>query len=91
VRSIEPRGPWRIGPELMASGEQPMATFDTPVAVETGSQAPAAPAFAQVAVLVFLEARAPIPAEAGELAETAADFAFVSGELTVLAVSAPSS
>jgi hypothetical protein len=82
VRPVEPDGSWGITGEAITS--TPSAPeFDASLSVNaprTGSQ-PAARL--QIAVLVFLAPPQTVAPEVQELADTGADFAFVTGELAL--------
>jgi hypothetical protein len=83
LRRFDADAEWTVGPELSPGGEPATPLFDAPVNLETDPRS-ATGISAQAAVLVFLEPREPIPGLVRELAETAADYAFVTGEITLL-------
>jgi len=82
VRSLEPNARWMIGAEPIPVGTASAPNFDATVAVQTSVHTPSAGVAVQIAILVF-HPGAMIPAEVDELAESGADFAFVTTTLTV--------
>jgi hypothetical protein len=82
VRTLDPNGNWAIGPELEPTVPS-SSSFDAPVAVLVDVVDGTRPQTLQVAILVFSTPRAAVPAEVTELAMTAADFAFVTREISV--------
>jgi hypothetical protein len=77
---VDTSGPWTIGPEL-SSGASPAASFDAPVSVATSTLVPAGGTSVQLAVLVFLKPGGAVPTVVDALADTGADYAFVTTEL----------
>jgi hypothetical protein len=77
---VDASGPWTIGPEL-SSGASPAASFDAPVSVATSTFVPAGGTSVQLAVLVFLKPGGAVPTVVDALADTGADYAFVTTEL----------
>jgi hypothetical protein len=75
---------WMIGPDLVPLGSPAMPSFDAPVDVQAGPAVPTQSLAAQVAVLVFLTPRSEVPDQVEELAESGADYAFVSGEFALV-------
>jgi hypothetical protein len=85
IRTVEPPGAWDIGPDLVPSSPSTEPVFDAPVAVEAPARAPDVPQQVQVAVLAFLAPPAGVPASVQSLADSGADYAFVTADLTLLA------
>ena len=79
VRTDE-TGRWTISSAGPPNGPLAMPSFDAPVAV---GQAVGTGVPVQIAILVFLDFPAAIPAEVTELAESGADYAFVTPEISV--------
>ena len=77
---VDASGPWTIGPEL-SSGASPATSFDAPVSVATSTFVPAGGTAVQLAVLVFLKPGGAVPTVVDVLADTGADYAFVTTEL----------
>jgi hypothetical protein len=91
ARGLEPEGTWSLGPSPETDGPLHAPSFVTVVSVDVSStdfnalpEETVVPI--QLAVLVFFEPTEELPAEVQELAETGADFAFVTPalQLTVL-------
>jgi hypothetical protein len=74
------RGRWTIGPDLVLGG---MPSLDAPVSVEATPRAPTAAIPIQIAVLVFIEPPGVLPGEVDALADSGADFAFVTPEFSL--------
>ena len=82
VRTVNPPGAWEVGPDLVPSNTT-APVFDAPVAVEQVTRAPDVPQQVQVAVLAFLKAPAGVPATVDNLADSGADYAFVTTDLSL--------
>jgi hypothetical protein len=83
VRTLAPPSVWMIGPDQDSNGSPSTPVFDAPVAVEVPTREPSAGIRVQIAVLAFLEAPADLPSEVTTLAESGADFAFVTTQVTL--------
>lgn len=81
VRTLEPPGPWIISASP-APNEGPSApSFDGTVSVAAPVRAPTVRV--QVAILAFEAPPTAVPSEVEELADSGADAAYVTGELTL--------
>jgi hypothetical protein len=83
IRTVDPPGVWDIGPDLVPSGPSTSPVFDAPAAVENPTGAPDEPQQVQVAVLAFLQPPETVPASVETLADSGADYAFVTADLTL--------
>jgi hypothetical protein len=83
VRSLEPGAQWVIGPQPIAMGSPNAPNFDSAVAVEISPRMPSAEVAVQIAILVFRQPVDMLPAEVAELADSGADFAFVTTTVTL--------
>lgn len=85
ARSVDPAGPWTIGPPAAASGPQPSDGLVAPVSVSGVSSAPAQSREVQIVVLVYLQPPGLVPDQAELLGESGASLAYVASPLTVIA------
>jgi len=83
VRRTDPLGPWVLAAPPLPDGAPDAAGLEVPVALPSSTDAPAAGAHVQVAVLVFAEPPQALPTTVPELSDTGADSAFVTHELTL--------
>ncbi len=81
VRQLEPLSPWRIGPQLGGVGSP--LDFDAPVEVDASTASSSPTVAVQIAVLVFRSSVTAVPSEVKELADSGAEFAFVTTQLVV--------
>ena len=79
VRTVDPLGKWRIGGLTVSNSAPTRPDFNVPLALP---QAPLSE-HVQIAVLVFLHAPADGSSEVDNLADSGADFAYVTPEVTV--------
>ncbi len=77
------RGHWTVGPELASTGTAPTASLDAPVSVAAPVTGAPGGVEVQIAILAFLEPPATTSTNVDELAQTGADFAFVTTALTL--------
>lgn len=87
VRTVTPPRAWSIGADLTSTGSPSAPAFDGAVAVDQVDQLPAGSARVQVAVLAFVHPPTNIPAKVETLADSGADYAFVTSDLTLEAMS----
>ena len=83
VRTSDPPSAWSIGARLTSNGAPDVSVFDAPVAVAAPARKPTSPARVQLAVLAFGDPQANPPDEVATLAESGADFAFVTAAVTL--------
>ena len=88
VRTVDPPSPWTIGADLTPTGSPSAPAFDGSVSVDKGTDLPAGEVRVQVAVLAFVQPQASSPATVESLADSGADYAFVTSELTLQAPAA---
>jgi hypothetical protein len=75
-------GRWRIGEALPSSGTPSAPTFDAPVTVAAPPTGQGT-ATVQIAILAFLAPAASVPDTVDQLADSGADFAFVTPEVVL--------
>ncbi len=80
VRERDPDGRWRLAPEPDENGAPDSPSFDVGVVIDA-APVEASGGAVQMAVLVFLAPPGPLPETVRTLAETGADFAFVTTPL----------
>jgi len=83
VRGANDGGQWTISAEPQRDGTTSNPSFDAAVTVGPAPGEPSPPADVQLAVLVFLEPPTTVPATVGLLADSGADFAFVTPQVTL--------
>ena len=83
VRTAGPAGEWSISSEVAPSGPLGASDFETPVTAPGSVSATDHGASIQVAVLVFEHPPQSLPSSVQLLADTGADFAFVTPALTL--------
>lgn len=85
VRTLDPVSPWTIGGEARPGADTHGAPdFEGPVAVQVPAATPGRSTRVQIAVLVFLTADGSVPPQVERLADSGADFAYVTEELLLL-------
>lgn len=85
ARSVDPTGPWTIGPPAAATGPQPSNSLVAAVTVSGVSSAPAQARQVQIVVLVYLQPPDLVPDQVELLGESGANLAYVASPLTVIA------
>ena len=83
TRTLEPPGPWMIGPPFSAPVVS-ASPVDAPGSVTAAAPMTDAGTAIQLAVLVFLDSHAVLASEVEQLADTGARYAFVTEQLVVL-------
>jgi hypothetical protein len=82
LRAVDPIGPWTIADEAVASTAS-APEFDASIPVQAPLTSSPPPARVQIAVLVFGAPTSGVPTQVETLADSGADFAFVTGALTL--------
>ncbi len=84
VRPLEPQGRWAIGSAPVEHGMPGSPNFDGAAGLDAVAvEGPAQRVPVQVAVLVYLEPPASVPAQVEHLADSGADYAFVTPRVEV--------
>lgn len=83
VRTVDPPSVWTIGSDVTPTGSPSAPAFDASVAVNTATQQPAGSVRVQLAVLAFLTPPASVPTTVEVLGSSGADYAFVTGDLSL--------
>jgi hypothetical protein len=79
----EPEGPWTIGNTPVPSGGPQMPSFDASVDAIPAADVTSGTTSVQLAVLVFLEPPEMILGETAVLADTGADYAFITTDIVI--------
>jgi hypothetical protein len=81
--TLQPEGLWTIGDAPVPSGGPQMPSFDASVSAIPTADVTGGTAMAQFAVLVFIDPPATIPEKTDALADTGADYAFITTEIVI--------
>jgi hypothetical protein len=83
ARTVDPPSAWTIGPDLVPSGAPDSPVFDAPVAINAAADVADSTERVQLAVLAFLAPPKNAPGTVDLLDDSGADYAFVTGELSL--------
>jgi hypothetical protein len=83
VRTVDPPSVWTLGSDVAPTGSPSAPEFDAAVAIGTATQQPAQGVRVQLAVLAFVTPPDSAPATVQTLGDSGADYAFVTGDVSL--------
>lgn len=83
ARTVDPPSVWSIGSDVAPTGSPSAPEFDAAVAIGTATQQPATGVRVQLAVLAFVTPPDSAPATVETLGDSHADYAFVTGDVSL--------